>query len=58
MNIFKIVKSNLSSYGSSSLKQLQRISDHDISKIQKKDFNIITLNKGNNNPFYSGEKLK
>ena len=56
MNIFKIVKSNLSSYGSSSLKQLQRISDHDISKIQKKDFNIITLNKGNNNPYYSGEK--
>ena len=35
MNIIKIVKSNLSSYGSSSLKQLQRISDHDISKIQK-----------------------
>ena len=38
-----IAKSNLSSYGSSSLNNLQKISDKDVFNNQKKKFNIINM---------------
>ena len=36
-------KSNLSSYGSSSLGNLGKISDKNVFENQQKDFNIVTL---------------
>ena len=42
-----IARSNLSNYGSSSLKNLGRMSDQDIVAIQRKNFDIITCNDHN-----------
>ena len=39
-----IAKSNLSSYGSSSLNNLQKISDKDVFNNQQKKFDIISMN--------------
>ena len=40
----KLGRSNLSNYGSTSLKQLVRVSDHDIISSQAKKFDIISNN--------------
>lgn len=51
-----IVRSNLSNYGSSSLKNLGRISDQDIVAIQRKNFDIITCNASNEKRVKKGVK--
>lgn len=40
---FKIAKSHLSSYGSSSLDKLPKISDKNVFESQQKQFNIVNL---------------